>query len=288
MKTKLLKIFIVFVILCCVGCQKQDNNKQSQQKEIVQEEKSIIDSKGTTLKTRILTPEGYSRNEKQGLTQFLRDYPLKKDGSPVLLYDGSQKSNQQDHIAVFKLPIENVDLQQCADSIMRVYAEYYYQTKQYNKISFHFVNGFEAKYSKWRQGYKISISGNQCKWVKTSKKHTSYQSFQQYLRIVFSYASTLSMEKESKQITLSQIQVGDVFLKAGSPGHVVMIVDICEDENGKKAFLLAQGYMPAQEFHILKNPNHEKNPWYYEEEVVYPFITPEYTFNEGSLRHLIY
>lgn len=57
------------------------------------------------------------------------------------------------------------------------------------------------------------------------------------------------MESESTKIDLKDAAVGDVFLKGGSPGHVVMIVDMCENENGKKAFLLAQGFMPAQEFH---------------------------------------
>ena len=51
----------------------------------------------------------------------------------------------------------------------------------------------------------------------------------------------------------------------------------------EKAFLLAQGYMPAQEFHVLKNPLHEDDPWYYVSELSYPLRTPEYTFNEGSL-----
>lgn len=285
MKSYLLKLFIIFGLLCCTGCQKQEKNQSIQKQEIKQ---SVMNTKGTTLETRILEPSGYKRKPKEGLAKFLRGYSLKEDGSPVLLYDGTQKSNQQDHIAIFQLPIENENLQQCADSVMRVYAEYYYQTKQYQKISFHFVDGFEAQYSKWRQGYKISINGNHVNWVKTSKEHTSYQSFQQYLRIVFAYASTLSMEKESKPISLTKVQIGDVFLKAGSPGHVVMIVDICENENGKKAFLLAQGYMPAQEFHVLKNPKHKDDPWYYEEEVTYPFVTPEYTFDEGSLRHLNY
>ena len=45
-------------------------------------------------------------------------------------------------IAVFKLPIENENLQQCADSVMRVYAEYYWNTKQYDKIQFHLSDGF--------------------------------------------------------------------------------------------------------------------------------------------------
>ena len=47
-------------------------------------------------------------------------------------------------------------------------------------------------------------------------------------------------------------------------------------------------YMPAQEFHVLKNPNHEEDPWYYESELTYPLFTPEYTFDEGSLKSLNY
>ena len=55
---------------------------------------------------------------------------------------------------------------------------------------------------------------------------------------------------------------------------------------GKKAFLLAQGYMPAQQFQLLKNPAHEQDgdPWYYEDEIRYPLQTPEYDFKKGSLK----
>ena len=116
----------------------------------------------------------------------------------------------------------------------------------------------------------------------------SYESFQKYLRVVFSYAGTLSMEAESEEIPLSDIACGDVFLKGGSPGHVVLVADVCENEEGQKAFLLAQGYMPAQEFHLLKNPRHDSDPWYYEQEVKYPLATPEYTFPEGSFKRLSY
>ncbi len=75
-----------------------------------------------------------------------------------------------------------------------------------------------------------------------------------------------------------------IVLKGGSPGHVVMIVDMCENEQGEKAFLFAQGYMPAQEFHVLKNPAHEENPWYYEGELTGSIRTPEYGFGEGCLK----
>lgn len=251
---------------------------------------SLICAQGMTLAERFAAPEGYQRTEakKGSFCEFLRGYPMKEDGSPVLLYDGSKKSRQDSHAAVFALPIEHEDLQQCADSVMRIYAEYFRATNQYDRIAFHFVNGFCAEYTKWRDGYRIQVNGNDTAWAKTASFDDSYENFQKYLRIVFSYAGTLSMEAESEQISLSEIQAGDVFLKGASPGHVVMLADLCENTQGKKAFLLAQGYMPAQEFHILKNPLHENDPWYYMEEVQYPFRTPEYTFMEGSLRRLNY
>ena len=226
--------------------------------------------------------------EEGSLTEFLRTYPLKEHSSPVLLYDGSEKWSQDAHVAVFALPIEERDLQQCADSVMRVYAEYYWSAQKYEKIRFHFTNGFWAEYGKWREGYRISVEGNQVSWVKSANYDDSYETFVKFLRMVFTYAGTLSMEQESEQISVKEARVGDVILKGGSPGHVVMIVDMCENEQGQKAFLLAQGYMPAQEFHVLKNPAHEENPWYYEGELTGRIRTPEYGFGKGCLKRLSY
>lgn len=246
---------------------------------------AIINPEGMTLGERILPPAGYTRTvEAEGsLGAFIRAYGLKADGAKVLLYDGSEKTNQNAQAAVFTLPIENRDLQQCADSVMRMYAEYFLATEQYDKMVFHYSDGFEAAYSKWITGYKIKVTDGKAAWVADSSCDSSYESFQEYMRMVFAYAGTYSMKSESTAVDISDIKIGDIFLKGGSPGHVVMVVDTCVDADGNKAFLLAQGYMPAQEFHVLNNPLHEDDPWYYVDEVTYPFDTPEYTFEEGSL-----
>lgn len=128
------------------------------------------------------------------------------------------------------------------------------------------------------------MSGNKIAWVYSSKNDSSYDSFKRFMRIVFAYSGTLNMDYSSKKIKLSEARVGDIFVRGGSPGHVVMIADICKNAKGKKAYLLAQGYLPAQEFQLLKNPLHEDDPWYYEEEIKYPLRTPEYSFDKGSLR----
>lgn len=261
-----------------------------QQKSDTEKPTAIVNAKGKSLQERIVPPLGFERTKagKNSLTTFLREYPLKKAGKPVLLYNGEEKGNQNAHAAVFKLPLEKEDLQQCADSVMRVYAEYFWKTGQKGRISFRFVDGFQAKYSKWRSGYRIRAGESRSSWIPGGAHDDSYENFKKYLRMVFAYASTLSLEQESKKIKLSEVETGDIFLNAGSPGHVVMVVDVCSAPDGKKAFLLGQGFMPAQEFHLLKNPLHEDDPWYYVDEVSYPLQTPEYSFEKGSFRRLKY
>ncbi|MCI8792440.1 MAG: DUF4846 domain-containing protein [Eubacterium sp.] len=247
----------------------------------------IINEEGMTLETRVNPPAGFQRVKvgRNSFGSFLRGYKLKKAGAKVKLYNGKNKQNQDAHAAVFKLPIEKEDLQQCADSVIRMYAEYFWETEQYDNISFQFADGFQADYIKWRQGYRIRVAQS-TSWISGGGYDASYENFKKYLRMVFAYSSTLSQERESKKIRLSAARAGDIFIQGGSPGHVVMIVDVCEDAAGKKAFLLAQGYMPAQQFQLLKNPAHEQDgdPWYYEDEIRYPLQTPEYDFKKGSLK----
>lgn len=250
------------------------------------EESTIINPEGSTLETRFSTPEGYTRvsAEAGSLTAFLRNYELKEDGAAVLLFNGNEKGNQYAHVAVFTLPLGDYDLQQCADSVMRVWAEYYYSTGQYDKIKFYFTNGFLCEYSKWIQGYRVVVEDSGVYWNQSAGYDDSYETFESYLQTVFCYAGTLSMDTyEAETISLADMDVGDVILKGGSPGHVVMVVDVCGNESGEKAFLFAQGYMPAQEFHVIKNPTHDQDPWYYESEMTFPLRTAEYTFDDASM-----
>lgn len=246
---------------------------------------TFINPEGTTLQDRINTPAGFNRiTSKEGeLTYFLRNLPLKPDQSEVLLYNGQAKSNQSAHAAVFDLEIGEKDLQQCADSVIRIYAEYYWSQGSYDKIAFHLTNGFLMEYTKWRDGNRLVVDGNDVRWSKTEAYDDSYQCFRKYLDMVFVYAGTLSLTSESKRIALEELKPGDMFLKGGSPGHCVLVVDIAEDSEGNRCFLLAQGYMPAQEFHIIKNPLHSDDPWYYFSEISYPLDTPAWRFDEGSL-----
>lgn len=246
----------------------------------------LINPGGGTICERIKPPEGYERLKagEGTFAQYLQDLPLKPDGAKVHYYNGEVKSRDV-HEAVADLDTGTRDLQQCADAVIRLRAEYLYAQRQYEKISFNFTNGFKADYSKWMQGYRITVSGNQAGWVKTAGYSDDYKDFRKYLDVVFAYAGTLSLSKQLKPVALEEMQIGDVFIKGGSPGHCAIVVDMAENSaTGEKLFLLAQSYMPAQDIHILKNPRDGAlSPWYslnFGDEL----ITPEWVFKKTELK----
>lgn len=233
----------------------------------------------------IPAPSGFSRVEASGFGTYLRKLPLKPEGSKVHLYDGSVKYWQGGAYAVVDMEIGKSDLQQCADACIRLRAEYLWRSKQYSAIHFNFTNGFRADYSKWAEGYRISVKGNKVEWYKAGEPDYGYNAFRKYLNMVFSYAGTLSLSKELKQTTKADVKIGDVFIVGGTPGHAMIIVDLAMDDKGRKAIMVAQSYMPAQDIHIVTNLNDETvSPWYIFDENTMTFGFPEWMFYSYQLK----
>jgi hypothetical protein len=246
----------------------------------------LVVPEGKTIVERFLTPQSFKRiiYEQNSFAYYLQHLPLKKHGADVLLYNGNTKYNKV-HAAVVNIDVGKKDLQQCADAVMRLRAEYLYKEKAYNNISFNFTNGFAADYKRWRNGERIRVNGNQCSWYSTQSESSSYSSFRQYLDMVFSYAGTLSLSKQLSTQPLTSVKPGDVFIQGGSPGHAVIVVDVCSNSSGEKLFMLAQSYMPAQEIHVLKNMNEPSiSPWYRISKNQTTLQTPEWTFNINNLK----
>jgi hypothetical protein len=245
----------------------------------------IINSTGKTLETRIMPPDGYKRlaADSTSFTYFLRNLPLKKDGHPVMLYDGGEKYWQSVHMAVVDMEIGKKDLQQCADACIRMWAEYLWMHQRYDEIHFNLTNGFNMEYSKWRAGNRLQVDGNKTWWELSSAPSNDYASFRKYLDKVFMYAGTLSVQKEIKPVSLAELQAGDIFVIGGSPGHAAMVADVAVNDEGKKVFLLMQGYMPAQDIHVIKNPKSAMlSPWF-EADFEGPLETMEWSFPTYTL-----
>lgn len=231
-------------------------------------------------------PDGYKRIacSSSSFGSYLRTLPLKQNNNTVYLYNGQQKGNQKAQFAVVKMDVGKRDLQQCADAIMRLRAEYLFQENRKQEIHFNFVNGMQVDYVKYAAGNRMRVKGNKTKWVKTAKASNTYRTFRNYMNLIFSYAGTASLVKELKPVSsVKGIALGDVFIIGGSPGHAVIVVDVASNASGKKIFMLAQSYMPAQEIHVLRNPKLLNSPWYFLEDEQ-QLQTPEYWFRSSNLR----
>lgn len=291
---KILILAVGVVMLACTFDKKEHRIQFEQQKvkqkkhNITVPQQPVIDSTGKTIQTRFEVPAGFERIriKDSSFGAYLRDLPLKKDGAPIMYFDGTEKKAIGAHASVVDLPIGKRDLHQCADNIMRLRAEYLWKNKIYDSIHFNFVNGFKAEYSKWRQGQRIKVQGNKSWWVDGAQPSDDYESFWKYLEMVFSFAGTLSLEKELKPVSIDEIQIGDVFIQGGSPGHAIIVVDIAQHTITKeKMILLAQSFMPAQETHVLNNFEDVNNsPWYSLNASEANLYTPNWNFSYYDLK----
>lgn len=249
----------------------------------------LINPSGKTILERIKVPEGFERIplDENSFGSYLRTLPLKPHGTDVHLYNGQIKEKKV-HAAVIDMDVGFQDLQQCADAIIRLRSEYLYGRKLYGLIHFNFTSGFRADYAKWALGYRINVKGNDVKWVHTDNLSYEYSVFRLFLNVVFTYAGTYSLSQEMVSIRYQDIQPGDVFIRGGSPGHAVIIMDVAMNKsNGRKIYLIAQSYMPAQDIHVLINPSDpDLSPWFElnpDDEII---RTPEWEFTLDEVKRL--
>ncbi len=230
-------------------------------------------------------PPGYRRvtTEKGAFADWLRNVRLKRDRT-VRLYNGSARNDQETQYAVLDITVGKTDLQQCADAVMRLRAEYLYSCQDGKDIEFHTGQGTRLNFGEWAAGQRWKIDGGRLVGYRAGACDDR-KCFWDYLQIVFTYCGTLTLEQQLRPVArIGEMQIGDVFIHGGSPGHAMLVVDRAEDSSGRQIFLLAQGFMPAQDIHIVKNlTNPILTPWYsvdYDQ----PLFTPGYIFFPGQLR----
>lgn len=250
-------------------------------------ESKLVNENENILSKRFNLPEGFERKKykEDSFQYYLQNFHLKPYGTKVHYYDGRIKPKNI-YEAVLDIDIGKKDLQQCADAIIRLRAEYLFKEKKYEKINFHFTNGFYFEYEKWMLGFRVSFKNNKFgEWEKKEYASDTYENFKKYMETVFIYAGTISLEKELYLKDIKDLDVGDVFIQAGSPGHSVLVMDMAENKaTNDKIFILAQSYMPAQDIHILKNPlNTDYSPWYSIKFNKY-LVSPEWIFNKNNLK----
>jgi len=235
----------------------------------------------------ISLPQGFSYvdDHDSSYAAWLLDLKFKQDNR-VYLYNGDLKSNQDIHYSVLDIPIGKKDLLQCADAAIKLRADHLIEKHRYDQIRFTATSGDEIAFNGWLKGTR---------WKEKNGRLVSYNihapviniqdEYSAFMEIVFSYCGTYSLSNQLKTVyDEDSIKAGDIFIEGGFPGHAVTVMAVAKNKVEQRIFLLSQGYMPAQDIHILKNlSNPQVSPWFKLSEI-YPLYTPQWQFEKGSLK----
>ena len=191
--------------------------------------------------------------------RYLQDIPEKE--GPILDFKGAKVRDQGKHTAILPFDVGTRDLQQCADALMRLRAEYLFGSGRTSEIAFHFTDGTKYPFLKHCEGWRPLVKGNSLVLGKrTGAVSPTHKALRNYLDIVYTYAGTISLAKELKMT--EGFDVGTIVITPGSPGHCFIIKDKARLASGGWRYKLAEGYTPAQSMYVLSRPDSPGDPWY--------------------------
>jgi hypothetical protein len=244
-----------------------------------------------TLEARILPKKGYARvpGAPGSLGAFLRGLPLAAPGTPVVSYAGEviREGDHPNVAAVVALDVGARDLQQCADSILRLHAEWRFSAGGRDQV-YRTASGLSLSFPRYAQGERLRVSEGKPTLVPGARpSERTHALLRTWLDDVFGWTNTGALVRDARKVELFDLRAGDFFVVAGSPyGHAVLVLEVARNAEGRRALLLGQGFIPAQSFHVLR-PSGEYEAWFELDEesgaIKTPFWSP---FPFSALRRI--
>lgn len=195
-------------------------------------------------------PAGFTRVAADDWGRSLGALPLAPAERPVLTHDGRVVSRTD---RVIDIPLSKGDLQQCADSLIRLRATWLKDAAK--PVSFHATSGDPIPYARFSGGETPYAKGKGLAW-----RQGSTGRWEDYLRLVFTWAGTWSLETYDTVRATGALKPGDLLLEGGFPGHTVVLLDVAT-RGDETLVLVGEGFMPAQSFHVEIGPHAGWHAW---------------------------
>jgi len=198
-------------------------------------------------------------DEAESWTEWLRLLPLAAPGTPVRNHRGEiVVPGDDEHLAaVVAIDIGTQDLQQSADVILRLYAEWRWWIDDLHMLYLSDTQ-VELPLQKWAAGERLAASDGKPAWVRQPepKAKLEYADFRAYLDSVFPWSDSQALLAESIPLDPEKLAPGSFFLHEGHPAQVLIVLDVATAPDGKRAMLLAQALNPAENLHVIR-PNRD-------------------------------
>ena len=198
---------------------------------------------GSTLQEAFPPPAGSRLADADPFGTYLRGLRVRAYSDPVRTHDGRTVGH---HARVIDLPLVKGDLQQCADSALRLRAEFLRDSGA--EVDFHATSGDAMPWARYAAGERAYAVGNHLEW-----KQGSPATWEQYLTALFTWAGTASLEAHDT-VSDTHPDPGDVLVQGGFPGHAIVLLDVAT-QGDQTYVLVGEGFMPAQDFHVELGPH---------------------------------
>ena len=192
---------------------------------------------------------------------WMRTLPIRLDRMGVRSYRGAPLDRPS--AGIIAMDVGSRDLMQCADSVIRLHAEYLWAHGRQDESAYRFTSGDETRWRDWVAGERLHIEGSRVRRTRGPARAPDHKSYRRWLDLVFTYAGTMSLARDAGSPSVdSPVEAGEFYVEAGSPGHAVIVLDVVTNTDGLQLGLLGQGFMPAEDIHVLRSPLAVDGVWF--------------------------
>jgi len=156
---------------------------------------------------------------------------------------------------VLALDVGAGDLQQSADAVVRLHAEWLWASGKPDAIGYRSATKLDMPFSRWAKGQRLLASGPNVFWVVKSKpRDPTYNDFRQYIDAVMLWSNNVSLATRASRVAdPAQLAAGDFFLQTRGKGHAILVLDVAQKPTGERVALLGQALQsPAQSMHVMR------------------------------------
>ena len=156
----------------------------------------------TTLETRFPAPVGHARAkvDASSFAGWLRGLPVRLDRRSVLDHRGRKRA--WNSAGVITLDVGTKDLQQCADTLLRLHGEWLWSQGRTRELAYHFTSGDLSRFSDWIAGRRLQVDGATVRTIDAESVPSDRAALRMWFEQLFMYAGTRSLELDTEPVPL--------------------------------------------------------------------------------------